>query len=407
MKKCIALLIISFFSFSFVSAQAEPISIYQKDFDDFLETIEENYAYFKERKTDWKKVKEIYQPRVEKIKDLSNFIRLIEEIWNELYNGHMSINFNLPSSSRLIPGGADFWVEYQDGNFVVVDVREDFNADWVGIKSGMKITHFNGKTLILALEKYLPKSFSDYDARTYTHAANVLLAGTHNQERKVTASWKGSSKDYLLDVETNKTETHAETTLLEQKKLDGNIGYIRINNSLGNPDLIQAFDKVLGELMDTKALVLDLRETPDGGNTLVARGIMGRFVEKETAYQKHAFPYEERVYGVKRSTLELVSPRGEIYTKPVAVLVGHWTASMGEGIAIAMDGMKRAEIVGTRMAGLLGAIDCFDLETTNIRFCFPTEQLFHVDGTPREEFVPKHFLKNSKDALDEAIKLLN
>ena len=43
-------------------------------------------------------------------------------------------------------------------------------------------------------------------------------------------------------------------------------------------------------------------------------------------------------------------------------------------------------------AGLLGAIDCFDLDITSIRFCFPTEQLFHVDGTPREDFVPEYFL---------------
>lgn len=406
MKNIIILLIFSLFSVSNSLAQTEPISVYQKDFDDFLRTIEENFAYFKERKTDWKKVKEIYQPRVEKIKDLSNFIRLIEEIWNELYNGHMSINFNLPSSSRLIPGGADFWVEYQDGDFVVVDVREDFNADEVGIKSGMKITHFNGQPIILALEKYLPKSFSDYDAKVYSHAANVLLAGTHNQERKITAFWEGTSKDYFPDLETNKTETHSESSLLEQKKLEGNIGYIKVNNSLGNPELIPAFDKALAELMNTEALILDLRNTYNGGNTLVARGIMGRFISEDKPYQKHVFPYEEREYGIRRSTLELVSPRGETYTKPVAVLVGHWTASMGEGIAIAMDGMKRAKIVGTRMAGLLGGIDCFDLETTSIRFCFPTEQLYHLDGTPREDFVPKYFLKNSQDALDEALKLL-
>ena len=38
---------------------------------------------------------------------------------------------------------------------------------------------------------------------------------------------------------------------------------------------------------------------------------------------------------------------------PVVVLVDHWTGSMGEGIAIGMDGLKRATIVGTEMAGLL------------------------------------------------------
>lgn len=404
MKQLIILSLLILFTVSLLPAQTQ--SVYQKDFDYFLETIETNYAYFDKQKTDWKKVKEIYQPRLEKIKDLSNFIRLIEEIWNELYNGHMSINFNLPSSSRLIPGGADFWVEYRKGDFVVVDVRPDFNADWAGIKAGMIITKFNGKSLILALEKYLPKSFKEYDDAVYSHAANVLLAGTHDQERKVTATWKGTSKDYLLDETPNKTETHAETSLLEQKRLEGNIGYIKINNSLSNVDLVEAFDKTLTELMDTKALILDLRESPDGGNTLVARGLMGRFIEKEMAYQKHVFPYEERTFGIKRSTVEYVSPRGETYTKPLVVLVGHWTASMGEGIAIGFDAMKRAKIVGTRMAGLLGAIDCFDLEVTSIHFCFPTEQLYHIDGSAREDFIPEYFLDTSAKALDKALEIL-
>lgn len=404
MKQLIIILCLSLSIIPVLPAQTQ--SVYQKDFDNFLETIEANYAYFDEQKTDWKKVKEIYQPRIEKIKDLSNFIRLIEEIWNELYNGHMSINFNLPSSSRLIPGGADFWVEYRNGNFVVVDVRPDFNADWAGIKAGMIITKFNGKSLILALEKYLPKSFTEYDDAVYSHAANVLLAGTHDQERKVSATWKGTSKDYLLDEIPNKTETHAESTLLEDKRLPGDIGYIKINNSLSNIDLVKAFDKTLDELMDTKALILDLRGTPDGGNTVVARGIMGRFTEKEMPYQKHIFPYEERAFGIKRSTMEYVSPRGELYNKPLIVLVGHWTASMGEGIAIGLDGMERAKIVGTRMAGLLGAIDCFDLEVTSIHFCFPTEQLYHIDGTPREDFIPEYFLDTSEKALDKALEIL-
>jgi hypothetical protein len=48
-------------------------------------------------------------------------------------------------------------------------------------------------------------------------------------------------------------------------------------------------------------------------------------------YQKHELASEERMTGVRRSWLELVSPRGEfVYSKPVAVLVNRWTGSMGE-----------------------------------------------------------------------------
>jgi C-terminal processing protease CtpA/Prc len=135
-------------------------------------------------------------------------------------------------------------------------------------------------------------------------------------------------------------------------------------------------------------LILDLRNTPSGGNTTVARGIMGRFIRRDMPYQKHSIPAEERQYGTKRSWIELVSPRGEFaYRARVVVLVDHWTGSMGEGITIGMDGMKRATIVGTEMARLVGATSGIRLPNTGIGATYPTEKLFHINGSPREKFV--------------------
>jgi len=70
------------------------------------------------------------------------------------------------------------------------------------------------------------------------------------------------------------------------------------------------------------------------------------------------------------------------------VLVNRWTASMGEGIAIGLDGMKRATIVGTRMAGLNGGIFNTELPHTKIGVTYAGERLNHINGTPRENFVP-------------------
>ena len=71
---------------------------------------------------------------------------------------------------------------------------------------------------------------------------------------------------------------------------------------------------------------------------MVAKGILGRFVGREQPYQKHVLPSEERDTGIWRSWLELVSRRGDfIYDRPVVVLVGRWTGSMGEGLAMGFD----------------------------------------------------------------------
>lgn len=76
----------------------------------------------------------------------------------------------------------------------------------------------------------------------------------------------------------------------------------------------------------------------------------------------------------------------------MVVLVNHWTASMGEGIAIGLDGMKRATIVGTRMAGLNGGVFNLELPGTKISVSYPGERLNHINGAPREDFNPPVFV---------------
>jgi C-terminal processing protease CtpA/Prc len=378
---------------------------YQKDFDYYWKTVDDNFAYFDIQKTNWGKVKTIYQPLVDTITGTRAFVQLLETINNELYNGHISLNTNLPSSNRLIPTGADLWVKYQGKQYIITAIREGFGAERSGLKAGLRITHVNGEPMDSAVQYFLPKSVSLHDERMYEYAANMLLAGRHNITRSITAQWNDQEKTYYPDSSIYKTIPN-DSKILEYRKLPSRIGYIKVNNSLGNDDLIKAFDDALDSLWNTKGLVIDLRETPSGGNTTVARAIMSRFIEKEMPYQKHSLPGEEKQYGVKRSWIELVSPRGKIYKKPLVLLVNRWTGSMGEGIAIGFDGMKRAWIVGEEMAGLLGAIYSFTLPETNFGFSIPAEKLFHVNGTPREDFMPSVLVSGSENYLPVATRLL-
>jgi len=138
-----------------------------------------------------------------------------------------------------------------------------------------------------------------------------------------------------------------------------------------------------------------MTETPGGGNSAVARAIMSRFISKEMPFQKHEAT--ETSYRIKRSWTEYVTPGKDTYQKDVFILVGHWTGSMGEGIAIGFDGMARAKIIGTKMAGLLGAIEHFKLSQTKIGYQFPTERVYQFNGTPREEYRPGYLTDNIYD----------
>lgn len=353
---------------------------YQKDFQEFWTDINDHYAYLEQQKIDWKKVKEIYEPQTETITDDAAFIRLLENVLNELHNGHISLNTNLNSSNRLIPSGSDLYIEKTGNKYMIKDLRKGFGADLAGLKIGMEVKLFNGKSIDSQLEKFLPRFTLHPDREMYQYAINMLFAGTHDTRREITIVEHGKEKTFYPETYGN------NEALLYSKVLNKNTAYIKINNTLGNNSLIAAFDQTLDSLFQYQNLVIDLTETPGGGNTTVARAIMGRFTDTLLPYQVHEF--DEKAYQTKRHWTEYVSPRKTTYRGNVYLLVGRWTGSMGEGIAIGFDGMNRAKIIGTQMAGLIGAISNFQLSETKIGFQFPTERLYHINGTPREKFVP-------------------
>lgn len=367
---------------------------YQKDFNEFWSDINENYAYLDEQKIDWQKVKEIYEPRSAKISNHDEFISLLEMALNELYTGHSSLNTNLKTSNRLVPSGLDLYVEKTGNKYLITDLRKGFGADLAGLKIGMEVIAFNGKPIDEQIKKFLPKFTNLHNEKMCSYAIDMLFAGTHDTKREITTTENGKSKVFSLVTYGNRDE------LLYSKILNDNTAYIKINNSLGNNELIAEFDKTLDNFLQTKNLIIDLTETPGGGNSTVARAIMGRFTNQLLPFQIHEF--DEKKYETKRHWVEYISPRKTIYNGKLYILVGHWTGSMGEGMAIGFDGMKRAQIIGTKMAGLLGAISNFQMTETKISFQFPTERLYHIDGSPRENFVPKMLTQNIEQTLQKA-----
>ncbi|MFT4205046.1 MAG: S41 family peptidase [Chitinophagaceae bacterium] len=370
---------------------------YEKDFNEFWNDINNNYAYFDQQQLDWNKVKEIYQPQVKQITNNTEFIRFLESVINEFHNGHISLNTNLNSSNRIIPSGQDIFIQKLNNKFLVTDIRKGRGADLSGLKIGNEVVLFDGKPITEQLEQFLPKYTTVHTNEMYQYALNMLFAGTHNIKREITVSKDGNKTNFYPDD----TQIKKATNLIDTKILNKTTAYIKINNLLGDLKIIENFDKAVDEFIQFKNIVIDLTETPSGGNTTVARCILGRFINKVMPYQQHEF--DEKEFETKRMWVEYVIPRKTQFKGKVFVLVGHWTGSMGEGIAIGFDGLKRAKIIGTEMAGLLGAINGFTMSETNIGFQIPTERLYHINGTPREKYKPTVLTKN----IDDTYKKMN
>lgn len=406
---CLALLLLLLPATLRAQARLTPAQ-YQQDFDYFWTTIQENYAYFDRKQTDWGRVRALYAAQLPGITGKAQFTRLLENALQELYDNHASLSTNLPDSRRLLPSGTDAWAQFRQGKPVVVAVRAGFGAERVGLRPGMELVAVSDVPIARALPPLLPQTLKGPDEAAREVALNQALAGTHTTPRKLTVRAQGRTLELYPDQPAAQLENISYPRLLESRQL-GPIGYIRINNSLGDNRLIAAFDSTLDALGATTGLVLDLRETPNGGNTTVARAMMGRFITQEQPYQRHEFVAEERRFGIRRSTLELVSPRGRPYTRPLVVLVGYWTSSMGEGITIGFDAMHRATIIGPEMARLNGGITSYRLPNAGFGFNIPTERLYHVNGTPRERFVPAVGVgtpprSTADEALERALELL-
>ncbi len=378
------------------SVNSTPLK-FKKDFDFFWQSIDENYCYFNKKQTDWNKVKEIYTPLFDTISSRNQFVKELENVFYEIYDHHASLNTNTNNSQRLVPSGADLWAAFINGRPVITEVRKNFGAEMVGILPGMEVIAVNGIPVLKAIEPFIGKALRSTDIEAKNYALRTLLAGNHTDSRKLTLQLNQVTKDYFPDSPHPLLEQISYSTMIESN-IKNKIGYIKINNCLFDNDLIAVFDSVMQLMKNTRSLILDFRETASGGNTSVARAILGWFTNKEQIYQKHELYAEQKETGIKRSWFEIVSPReNKYYNKPLVLLVDHWTGSIAEGITIAFDGMKRAKIIGTKMAGLNGAGQTFEMPDSKIRFTFPVERLYHINGLPRENFLPSMLIDLTKE----------
>ena len=138
------------------------------------------------------------------------------------------------------------------------------------------------------------------------YAARVLTAGRRDRERWLTFERGGVAREVSLP--NLYAAATPEVEPMTARAEDGAL-IVMFHDSLGNFDTIAAFDAAMARAAPGQRVVLDLTETPSGGNTTVARGIMGWFVSQPTAYQIHDLPAEERRTGIARRWIEQVVPR--------------------------------------------------------------------------------------------------
>ena len=364
-----------------------------------IDRIAAHYAYLPDRHIDLARLRMLYVAAAQATCDPHAFLGVLERMLAELHDHHIEPTVNNSASPQLVPSNAEAWAAFRGGRAMIEAVRPGSSLEQAGVRSGDDILGIGGIPAAQAVAAQAPRALSAPDSEANDYVLRVLLAGTHSARRVFRVRNTGG-EERRIDLPPHQRDP--DGPVLTMRRLDRDIACIRIENSLGDSDLVAAFDKALADTRDTRGLILDLRNTPSGGNTDVAEPILGRFITGRPGYQRVFDPGPGKIFP-RDGWTRWVRSRGETITTPLIVLCDRWTGSMGEGMTIGLDGMKRATVVGTRMAGLCGATTDFTLPASGIGVSFPTERLYHLNGTPREHWVPPVPVDLAKETGDDPI----
>jgi len=373
--------------FAGAAAPAEPTFDARAAWGEFAALLRTDYGYFQRPGVDGEVVLAAFRGRAEAAANRADFVDVLQLVAANFADPHFVVGPFDARDYAVIPTGSDLHAKRIDGAALVIAARDGGDAATRGLGPGKRIVAIDGAPVDAAIARACGRPVAELSPRQADHCLDMALAGAWKQPRHLALAGPGGPIQLdLTPTAALARQVEALPPLTVERR--GRVVIVRVNNSLGNNATIAAFREVLVELLDAPVLVIDLRDTPSGGNTTVARAIMGHFVDGPRPYQMHVVPSEERRFGVPRRFVEYVLPVAPRYRGRVVVLGGHWTGSMGEGLMIGFDALG-VPTAGSGLGDLLGALSNEVLPLSGAKVDLGEEQLFHVDGRPREDFVPR------------------
>lgn len=368
---------------------------FAKRFTKIWGELDRKYCYFIDSNIDWKKAYDFYFPLAQKCQSESEFINLIDALLRETLDAHTHIKNPKEGAPRWPP--YDLYVADEFGNCIIHAVHEYSSAKENGLKAYDQILEINDIPIYNLAQNLKPKSLIKPDKKTLNYLLNLAVAGNRGKTRKIKYLKKdGSIETIILPLYKGTFPPDFDT-----KMLDSNIGYIAIH-TFGDDAIIKQFDKALEDFKNTKGLIIDVRYN-GGGDTAIARPIMGRFIKTKKPYAQMA---KRKAQELGEKWIEYVDARGPFtYEKPVVVLCNHWSASMAEGFPMGMRAICGAKVLGTKMMGLGAAV--YSSNAGGIDFQYSAEPVYDINGKLRDNFMPDIMLDDEIDFIQKALNNFN
>jgi C-terminal processing protease CtpA/Prc len=412
-----------------------------------------NFAFFdKIPEVDWDKTLLQYIPVIQKEQTISEYYKNMIKLCALLKDGHT--NIYPPNDYYADTDSPMLRLKNIQNKAVIVNEGVSLGNS---IPIGSVITKVNG----LITEEFLRKEIFPFISSSTEYilydwgirdmldgkkgsSVTITIKTPDGKEKEVKIVRKSGNEKWLVE------QNGGSWNLVDFKRLSDGIVYTNIK-TFGTEKVNEEFDKLVDSIKTAKGLIIDLRNN-GGGNSGTGYGIINHLTDKpyvtskwKTREHKPAFKaWGSYFVGLDKSTIDkmdpadkqqaiesintlngnswfegkpdtITPPKGEKINIPVVVLTGHNTASAAEDFLIAMDGLKRAKVVGDRTFGSTGQPMVMKLPGGgSARICtkrdtYPDGREFVGYGVAPDVFVEQtveDYLANKDVVLEKGIEVL-
>jgi len=364
----------------------------------------------------WKDVHDRYQPQVAAAERDEAFYRLMNRMLWELKVSHANVippgSFARYEPLAFAEGSPGIDIRLLDGAAVIVSVTPESPAFQVGLRPG-----------------YVIHAIDSVSVKQMAHDATLVMAPPDNSRARIARVTKailsrvyGAPGTEVSIVYSDESEKKSEKKIMrtkragaavgpqgtlfmaiefEARRLDGGIGYLRLNTLL--PPLAARIPSAVKSMGDLGGVILDLRGNSGGE----IEGMPDLFLTERTLlYLKTTRSGESKVF---------FDPVTAAFKGPLVVLIDPLSGSASELFAASMQAAGRATVVGDRSPGSTTESDVMIFPSGAV-FMYPVAQLATPDSTVLEghgvvpdievELNRAMLLRGVDSQLDSAIRYL-
>jgi len=286
----------------------------KRNFDVFWHTLNENYAFFKERKLNWQNVYDDYSDKVDTIKTEQELYKIFRKITDKLNDEHTVVRPAENIRNAYEEKSDSLEESNSSTNLSIAELEENILNKYVEnpIKYGRSL---QGNGLL------------NYGIASnnvgYIQLNNMIFFSDY----KISDTLSGYDFLFAYLEESSKNLNYQEDEIKGIKSI---------------------MDSIVNKFQHTDAIILDLRFNY-GGYDVVSLEILKHFIDTKTkVFSKKA----KTITGFTEPQSFFITPIEKTYNKPVFFLTSHQTSSAPESLTMGSMPFKNIKIIGSRTMGI-------------------------------------------------------